>query len=234
MKNEIPKGVVVCGATGGLGPAVVANFASRGDTVIAVSHSEADLSVLSEMESVIGEVADLTQPGEVEGLWKRIDDRDIEIVSLINLTGGWRGGDLLSTSIDDFRFVLDLNLTTAWLSCRSSVPRLLAAGGGAIVNVGSKSALEGGSGEAAYAVAKAAVVRMTQVLAEELKDKGVRVNAILPAVMDTPANRESLPDKLVAKAASPEGVAGIISYLCSDDAQLINGASIPVFGELLG
>ncbi|MBW3589190.1 MAG: SDR family oxidoreductase [Actinobacteria bacterium] len=144
------------------------------------------------------------------------------------------GGDLISTSPEDYRFVMDVNLTTAWLSCRSGAPRLVAAGGGAILNVGSKSALSGGTGEAAYSVAKAAVVRVTQVLAHELKDKGVRVNAILPAVIDTPANRESLPQKLVTAAASPEDIASVISYLCSDDAALISGASIPVFGELLG
>lgn len=233
MKLDGSRGVVVCGATGGLGPAVVDAFATRGDTVVAVSHSKADLAALSGIQSVIGEVADLTEPQEVEGLWKRIDDRGIDVRSLVNLTGGWRGGDLISTSPDDYRFIIDLNLTTVWLSCRSGAPRLIAAGGGAIVNVGSKSALKGGAGEAAYAVAKAGVVRMTQVLAAELKDEGVRVNAVIPAVIDTPANRETLPRSLVNKAAAPEGIAKVIWYLCSEDSALVNGAAIPVFGQLL-
>lgn len=231
---ESSQAVVVCGATGGLGPAVVEAFASKGDTVIAVSRSEEDLAMFGKEESVINEIADLTQADEVDGLWKRIDHQGIEVRALVNLTGGWRGGDLISTTPDDYRYVLDLNLTTTWLSCRSGVPRLVAAGGGAIVNVASKSALAGGAGEAAYAVAKAGVVRLTQVLAEELKDTGVRVNAIVPAVIDTPSNRETLPKKLVNKAASPDEIAQVIHYLCSDTSALINGAAIPVLGQLLG
>jgi NAD(P)-dependent dehydrogenase (short-subunit alcohol dehydrogenase family) len=101
------------------------------------------------------------------------------------------------------------------------------------VNVASKSALVGGAGEAAYAVAKAGVIRLTQVLAEELADKGVRVNAIVPAVIDTPSNRETLPEKLLDKAAAPEALAEVVYYLCSKDSALINGAAIPVFGQLL-
>ena len=228
------RAVVVCGATGGLGPAVVQAFASSGETVIAVSHTEADLAAVKGIQSVIGEVADLTKPEEVEGLWKRIDDRGVNVRSLVNLTGGWRGGDLISTSSEDYRFVIELNLTTTWLSCKSGAPRLVASGGGAIVNVASKSALVGGAGEAAYSVAKAAVVRLTQVLAEELRDAGVRVNAIVPAVIDTPQNRESLPGKLIGKAAAPEDIAQVVNYLCNEDSALINGAAIPVFGRLLG
>lgn len=227
------RAVVVCGATGGLGPAVVQAFASSGETVVAVSHTEADLAAVKG-KSVIGEVADLTKPEEVEGLWTRIDDRGMNVRALVNLTGGWRGGDLISTPPEDYRFVIDLNLTTTWLSCRSGAPRLVASGGGAIVNVASKSALVGGAGEAAYSVAKAGIVRLTQVLAEELRDTGVRVNAIVPAVIDTPQNRESLPEKLISKAAAPEEIAHVVNYLCNEDSALINGAAIPVFGRLLG
>lgn len=234
MTLDDARAVVVCGATGGLGPTVVQAFASSGQTVIAVSHNEADLAAVEGIESVIGEVANLTKAEAVEGLWKRIDDRGVNVRSLVNLTGGWRGGELVSTSHEDYRLVVDLNLTTAWLSCRSGAPRLVASGGGAIVNVASKSALAGGAGEAAYSIAKAAVVRLTQVLAEELKDTGVRVNAIVPAVIDTPQNRESLPEKLISKAAGPEDIAQVISYLCNEDSVLINGAAIPVFGRLLG
>lgn len=138
---------------------------------------------------------------------------------------------MVSTSPDDFRFVFDLNLTTTWLSCTSGAPRLIAAGGGAIVNIASKSGLEGGEGEAAYAVAKAGVVRLTEVLAAELKDKGVLVNAIAPAVIDTPSNRKTLPEKLSKKAAAPEAIAEVIHYLCGMDSALINGAVIPVLAR---
>lgn len=204
-------------------------FVNRGNKVIAVTNAENELESLSHLERVVGEVADLTQPQQVEDLWGRIDDRAFDVRWLVNLTGGWRGGDLVATSPEDFRFVFDLNLTSAWLSCRSAVPRLRA--GSAIVTFGSRSAIVEGAGEAAYAVAKAAVVRMTQVLAEELKNDGIRVNAVLPAVVDTPANRESLSKEMIDKAIAPEEIAKIILFLTSEEAAAITGAALPVYGS---
>lgn len=203
----------------------------RGNQVIAVTHTREELESLSHFESVIGEVADLTHADQVEELWARIDDHEVAVRWLVNLTGGWRGGDLVSTSPKDYRFMLDLNLTSAWLSCRSAVPRLRAGGGGGIVNMGSRSALVEGEGEAAYAVAKAAVVRLTQVLAEELKNDGIRVNAVLPAIVDTPANRESLPKETIEKAITPEEIAKVILFLTSEEAATITGAAVPVYGK---
>lgn len=219
---------VICGATGGIGPSVVNAFADRGDSVVAVSNSKEELKLLD--SSTHSEVADLTLPDEVEELWRRIDDLGNGVRWLVNLTGGWRGGSLTSTSADDYRSVLDLNLTTAWLSCHYGAGRILKGGG--IVNVASQSALTNGAEEAAYSVAKAGVLRLTQVLADELKETGVRCNVILPAVVNTPANRDSLPADVLEKAASPEEIAKVILFLCSDESVLINGAAIPVFGRL--
>lgn len=222
---------VICGATGGIGPTIVDAFVDRGNQVIAVTHSEEELESLTHLTSVIGELADLTYADQVEKLWARIDKHEVVVRWLVNLIGGWRGGDLLSTSPKDYRLMLDLNLTSAWLSCRSAVPRLRAAGGGGIVNMGSRSAIVEGAGEAAYAVAKAAVVRLTQVLAEELKDDGIRVNAVLPAIVDTPANRESLPKETIEKAITPEEIAKVILFLTSEDGGAISGAAVPMYGK---
>jgi NAD(P)-dependent dehydrogenase (short-subunit alcohol dehydrogenase family) len=220
---------LVCGATGGLGSAVVAAFRGRGDQVVAVARSHDELARLS---GVTPQVADLTRAEDVDALWVRLEKAGTIPRWVVNTTGGYRGGAVIDTSFEDYRFMLDLNLTTAWLSSRAAAARLVNAGGGAIVNVSSRSGLRTERGSAAYSIAKAAVVKLTDVLAEELKDTGVRVNAVVPALIDTPANRRDLPAKLVAKAVAPEAIAAVIAFLCSDDAQAITGAVIPVYGKL--
>ena len=162
---------------------------------------------------------------------------------MVNATGGFRGGKLVdSTPPDDYTFMMDLNLGSAWWSCRAAARRMVqipsplvgeGQGGGsqAIVNVASRSGLVAEPGAAAYAVAKAGVMMLTAVLAAELKTSGVRVNAVVPAIIDTPANRQSLPEKLIAKAVAPREIADVIAYLCSDASAAITGAAIPVYGR---
>jgi NAD(P)-dependent dehydrogenase (short-subunit alcohol dehydrogenase family) len=237
----VPDLAVIMGATGGLGPAVVDAFATRGDRVIAVARSRSDVSQLASKYSsaspasgggqgggiVIGDTADLTARLEVDDLWERIDRVGVPRW-VVNLTGGYRGGKVVDSTPDDFTFMMDLNLGSAWWSCRAAARRMKA---GAIVNVSSRSGLLAEPGAAAYAVAKAGVITLTKVLAAELKTSGVRVNAIVPAVIDTPLNRQSLPEKLIQKTVAPSEIAAVIAYLCSDAADAITGAAIPVYGK---
>jgi NAD(P)-dependent dehydrogenase (short-subunit alcohol dehydrogenase family) len=242
---------VILGGTGALGTAIVDAFASRGDRVIAVARSRSDVSQLASKYpispspsgggqggGVTGDTADLTSRLEVDELWERIDRVGIPRW-VVNATGGYRAGKVVDSTPDDFTFMMDLNLGTAWWSCRAAARRMQSIpsapgegqGGGCIVNVSSRSGLVAESGAAAYAVAKAGVITLTKALAAELKPSGVRVNAVVPAIIDTPANRQALPEKLMQKAVAPAEIASVIAYLCSDAALAITGAAIPVYGK---
>ena len=246
---------VILGATGALGTALVDAFAKRGDRIIAVARSRSGVSQLASEYPlspspsgggqgggiVSGETADLTSRQAVDDLWERIDRIGVPRW-VVNATGGFRGGKLVDSTPDDFPMMIDLNLGSAWWSCRAAARRMQTAtspspsgggqgGGGCIVNVASRSALVVEPGAAAYAVAKAGVIKLTEVLAAELKASGVRVNAVVPAIIDTPANRQSMPEKLIQKAVAPAEVAAVIAYLCSDAAATITGAAVPVYGR---
>jgi NAD(P)-dependent dehydrogenase (short-subunit alcohol dehydrogenase family) len=232
---------VILGGTGGLGTAVVDAFASRGDRVIAVARSRSGVSELAAKYPgiVTGDTADMTSRQDVDDLWERIDRVGVPRW-VVNTTGGYRGGKVVDATPDDFTAMMDLNLGTAWWSCRAAARRMASSpsplagegrGGGCIVNVSSRSALVTEPGAAAYAIAKAGVIKLTEVLAAELKASGVRVNVVVPAVIDTPENRKSLPEKVMQKAVAPAEIAAVILYLCSDAATAITGAAVPVYGK---
>jgi NAD(P)-dependent dehydrogenase (short-subunit alcohol dehydrogenase family) len=220
----VPDVALVCGAGGALGGALVAAFLERGDRVVGAERTPTG----TPPAGVRIEAADLTVADDVEALWTRLAD-DGELPRwVVNAAGGFRAGTVADSDPDAYRFMLDVNLSTAWWSCRAAARRVEP--GGAIVNVSARTALTGGTGSAAYAVAKAAVVRLTQVLADELAERQVRANVILPALIDTPANRATLSPEAMRKAVPPERVAAVAAFLCSDAAGPISGAAIPVYG----
>lgn len=219
----MPDVALVCGAGGALGSALVDAFRRRGDDVVAVDRHHAGA-----LDGVRAESVDLTDPAAVDALWERLAADRAGPRWVVNAVGGFRGGTVASTEPDDHRFVSALNLDTAWWSCRAAAASL--GEGGAILNVSSRAAFTGGAQSASYTVAKAAVVRLTEVLADELKEARVRVNAIVPSVIDTPQNRESMPEKLMAVAVPPEQIAAVAAFLCSDAAAAVTRAIVPVYG----
>ena len=223
---------VVCGAGGSLGLAVLGALAAPDRMVVAVASPRQDRAELSSSQPGFHwEQADLADPNQVDQLWSRIDGLGGRLRWLVNVAGGFRSGTVLDTTPQDLRYLLQVNLATAWWACRAAAWRMRKSGGGAIVNVGSRSALVAQPGAAAYSVSKGAVVKLTEVLAEELKGSGVRVNAVLPAVIDTPANRIWMREEELRRAVAPERIAQVIAFLCSDHADAISGAAIPVYGE---
>ena len=231
---------VIFGATGGLGTAVVDAFAKRGDRIIAVARNRAAVSELAtkyplspspsgggQGGGVTGDTADMTSRQDVDELWERIDRVGVPRW-VVNTIGGYRGGKVVDTTPDDFTAMMDLNLGSTWWSCRAAARRMQ---DGGIVNVSSRSGLVTEPGAAAYAIAKAGVIKLTEVLAAELKASGVRVNVVVPVLIDTPENQKSLPEKLMQKAVAPAEIATVILYLCSDAAAAITGAAVPVYGK---
>jgi NAD(P)-dependent dehydrogenase (short-subunit alcohol dehydrogenase family) len=220
----VPDVALVCGAGGALGGSLVDAFLARGDRVVAVDLHPGD----TEAAGIMHETADLTSPDEVEALWERLAAAGERPRWVVNAAGGFRAATVADSEPDTVRFVQDLNLGTAWWSCRAAARRLDTES--AIVNVGARAALAGGAGSAAYAVAKAGVVRLTQVLAAELAERRVRVNAILPALIDTPANRAAMSEEALRNAVPPANVASVVAFLCSDAAAAVTGAVVPVYG----
>lgn len=225
---------LVTGGTGGLGRAVVAELLEAGAEVVvpwvAEREREAVESELGERGELCLVEADLLEGGAEAAV--EAASQHGELRSLVNLVGGFAaGGRLHEEPAEAMEKMLRLNLTTAANASRAALPKMLDAGGGAIVCVGTKVAYEPFSGGAAYAISKAAVLALVRSLHAECCDDGVRTNAIVPSVIDTPANRESMPDADFDKWVEPAAIAKVVRFLCSADSSPISGAEIPVYGR---
>jgi NAD(P)-dependent dehydrogenase (short-subunit alcohol dehydrogenase family) len=214
---------VVTGAQGALGRAVVAELRQQGWIVAALVRSAED----SGDDGVHPIEVDLTNRAAVHEAFARADKLGL-VSALVNVAGGWAPGDIGAVDEENLAAQIGINVSTALWSCQAAAPRLSAAGG-AIVNVGSRSAVAG-TDPVAYSLSKSAVVRLTGLLSDQFKDSRVRVNAVLPALLDTAANRANMSDSALAKAVPVDAVARVIAFLCGPDGWPVNGAIIPVYG----
>jgi NAD(P)-dependent dehydrogenase (short-subunit alcohol dehydrogenase family) len=227
--------IVVTGGTGALGSAVVTELMSSGARVVATwvveserERIEAELGDLGRLELV---EADLLSEGGA-GAAVETAMAAPPLTALVNLVGGFAaGGRVHEAPPDEFERMLQLNVMTAYRTSRAAIGPMLEGGGGSIVCVGAKAAVEPFSGASGYITAKQAVVAFVRALAVEYRDDGIRANAVLPSVIDTPANRAQMPDADHSKWVPPAQIARVIRFLCSNDAEPISGASVPVYGR---
>ena len=219
---------IVAGAGGALGHALAATLAASGLTVVAVDRNEAALRELP--GGVRTEVADTTDPAAAKGLIDRIAGEAGPPDVLVNTIGAFRPGDALTTTPETLRLMIDVNLGTAlWLS-QAVAPHMRQRGSGAIVHVAARPGIEPAGGMAAYSASKAALVHLTRILDIEFRPHGIRVNAVAPQLLDTPANRATFPAGVMAHAVAPEAIAGVIAFLVSDAAAPVSGAVLPAYG----
>lgn len=222
---------LVTGASGALGSAVVDAFDSAGATVAAVDvRSPTDEDTALDPGDAAFYEADLTDADDTERVVETVVDDHDRLDYVLNIAGTWRGGDPIEdTDPDLFDLVFDVNLRTAFHTTKYALPHLQATGG-AIVSVSAKSSLEGGTGDGLYRAAKAGIRLLTESVAEENVGT-VRANAVMPSVIDTPANRDMMPDADFDDWVDPTDIAAVMLFLCSDAAAVTSGAAVPVYGD---
>jgi NAD(P)-dependent dehydrogenase (short-subunit alcohol dehydrogenase family) len=235
--NFAGKVVVVAGGTGGLGNAVSRAFLEEDAKVVVTYHKEEEFAALKQAAgakatSLEGFVVDVTDEAATSEFVGGVLSRHGTVDALVNTVGGYAGGvKLWELDTKVFDAMLSLNLRSGYALARAVLPAMLRQKGGSIVNVAAKAAFDHGAGASAYAASKAAAVAMMDSLAADVKGTGVRVNSILPSIIDTAVNRQAMPDADFSTWPKPEEIAQVILFLCSDKAAVVHGAAVPVYGN---
>jgi NAD(P)-dependent dehydrogenase (short-subunit alcohol dehydrogenase family) len=233
--NFKDKVVVITGGTGGLGSAVTAAFLQVGAKVCVTYRSEQEFDALKASvnahTTLTGTKTNVLDEASVKAMVQQAG-RLGRIEVLVNLVGGYWGGlPVAEMSLEQWNKMIDLNLKSAFLCCKHVLQLMMQQNAGRIINIGSKGGLQGGEGISAYGASKAGLINFTQSLAAEGKRYNITANAVIPGIIDTPANRQAMPQANFDDWVKPEALAQVILFLCSEEAQAINGATIPVFGK---
>jgi NAD(P)-dependent dehydrogenase (short-subunit alcohol dehydrogenase family) len=227
------RSALVTGGTGGLGAAVTTRLLDDGWRVVVPWVAERELERVERRDGLELVQADLFEPEPAAtAVLRAAGHADAPLRAVVNLVGGYaQGARVAEEPIESFERQLRLNLRPTYLVTQAALPHLVAAGGGSIVCVGTRAALQPFPGAAGYVTAKAGVIAFAQAVAVEYRQDGVRCNAILPSVIDTAANRASMPNADFSRWVPPAQIAGVIAHLLSDDSAPTSGAAIPVYGR---
>jgi NAD(P)-dependent dehydrogenase (short-subunit alcohol dehydrogenase family) len=229
-----PPTLLITGAAGHLGRAVAAVFGAQGARLVLMDRAADALEAAhgSRADALLLPVDLLDAQQVTEGM-ARAQARFGRIDGLCHIAGGFRMGEAVhETTAATWDFLMDLNARSLLNVTRAVVPHLIEHGGGRIVTVGAAAALRGGAHMGAYAASKSALIRLTEALSAELKDRNININCVLPSIIDTPDNRSAMPDADASKWVEPQALAEVIAFLCSDAARAVHGAAIPVTGRV--
>jgi len=236
MYDFSDKVVVITGAAGNLGSTVAHAFEGQGARLALLDRKEGRLQeefpAISELEKhLLLDRVDMTSGESVTDAISRAVAHHGRVDVLVNTVGGYRAGTPVhETPVETMEFMMDLNARTTFLSCQAAVPHMLKAGSGKIINIGARPGMKGFAKSGVYSMSKSAVLRLTESLSAELKREGINVNAVLPGTIDTPANRQAMPDADHTRWVTQQAISEVILFLASDSASAIHGALIPVFG----
>jgi len=229
LKN---KRVAITGAFGTLGTAVVGRALAEGALVAALDHAAAPKSPSEFGDAVLIGGVDLAEAQGAKSALAQAAEALGGLDALVNIAGGFAWEKIEGSSLDTWDRMFRMNLLTAVAASQAALPWVLKSPSGRIVNIGAAGAIKAELGKGAYAASKSGVMRFTEALAEELKERGITVNALLPSIIDTPPNRADMPDADFARWVRPEQIGDAIVFLLSDRAQAITGALIPVVGRV--
>jgi len=230
--------VLVAGGTGGLGREVTRAFLEAGASVVVTyRRAEEFAAVMSAAERTgatppEGVAADVTDPAAVEKVVADIVAKHERIDILVNAVGGYAGGtSVWEVDPRTYDQMLQLNLKAGFILARAIVKVMIRQNQGWVVNIASKAALDHAAGGGLYAASKAGALALFDSLAAEVKPYNINVNSVLPSIIDTAANRKAMPGANFSKWPKPEEIARVILFLCSEQARVIHGAAIPVYGK---
>jgi NAD(P)-dependent dehydrogenase (short-subunit alcohol dehydrogenase family) len=229
--NLSGKVLVITGSNGALGQAAAATLSGYGARLALLDHAQTPPTAQPAGTRHYGGI-DLTQEDAARSVMERVVKEAGRLDGLINIAGGFHWDKIAGGTLDHWDSMYRINLRTAVAACQAALPFLLQSGGGRIVNVGAMGAGKAAAGMGAYAASKAGVAKLTEALADELKDRGITVNAILPSILDTPRNRIDMPQADFTRWVAPAEAAEVIAFLVSDAARAITGALIPVAGRV--
>ena len=228
---------VLTGATGGLGTALTARLIKRG-YLISATYLVPDEATAYETafphdeDQMLLRRVNAVEPDEITAFMDATAERFGRIDAVAALVGGWAGGrDVAETDNVRFERMIDLNLKSAFYTVRAAIPHLEAAGGGRILLVASRAAIDNPPGQAAFNIAKAGVVALAKSVAQELEEVKITVNVLLPSVIDTPATREALPFSDYMTWPTPDEIAAVAEFIMAGEARVISGGAIPVYGR---
>ena len=226
------KKIAITGAAGSLGSVVVRAALDAGAIVAAIDHAPVPpaLCALANVYEFGG--VDLGAKGAADQAMQQVGAKLGGLDGLVNIAGAFRWETVEKGDLATWDLLFNVNVRTAVAASKAALPLLSKSDAGRIVNIGAAGALKAGNGMGAYAASKAGVFKLTEALAEELKDRNITVNAILPTIIDTPPNRKDMPDADFSRWVKPEQIADVIVFLLSDKAQAITGALIPVAGRV--